>query len=213
MNFNKLKTLNFKNYYKLLTLNNRLKMKIYTKTGDKGTTSLIGGTRVNKDDVRLEAYGTFDELSAFIAVLSDSEGVEQHHIEVMDRIQNCLLILESCLALEPAANSQQPIVKYIPQLTDDDVLFLESEIDAINAQLEPMKTLIIPGGNILASRSHVCRTVCRRAERRLVEMGREYEVDDVLRRFVNRLSDYFFTLSRLFMKNAGVDEKPWKPKK
>lgn len=187
-------------------------MKIYTKTGDKGTTSLIGGTRVNKDDVRLEAYGTFDELSAFIAVLSDSEGVEQHHIEVMDRIQSCLLILESCLALEPTANSQKTTAKYIPQLTDDDVLFLESEIDAINAQLEPMKSLIIPGGNILASRSHVCRTVCRRAERRLVEMGREYEVDDVLRRFVNRLSDYFFTLSRLFMKNAGVDEKPWKPK-
>ena len=82
-------------------------MKIYTKTGDKGTTSLIGGTRVNKDDVRLEAYGTFDELSAFIAVLSDSEGVEQHHIEVMDRIQNCLLILESCLALESTVNGQQ----------------------------------------------------------------------------------------------------------
>ena len=110
-------------------------------------------------------------------------------------------------------NGQRSTAKFIPQLTEDDVLFLESEIDAINAQLEPMKTLIIPGGNILASRSHVCRTVCRRAERRLVEMGREYEVDDVLRRFVNRLSDYFFTLSRLFMKNAGVDEKPWKPKK
>ncbi len=186
-------------------------MKIYTKTGDKGTTSLIGGTRVNKDDVRLEAYGTFDELSAFIAVLSDSEGVEQHHIEVMDRIQNCLLILESCLAVEPTANSQQPMAKYIPQLTDDDVLFLESEIDAINAQLEPLKCLIIPGGNILSSKAHVCRTVCRRAERRLVEMGRKYEVDDVLRRFVNRLSDYFFTLSRYFMKQAGVDEKPWKP--
>lgn len=187
-------------------------MKIYTKTGDKGTTSLIGGTRVNKDDVRLEAYGTFDELSAFVAVLSDSEGVEQHHIEVMDRIQSCLLILESCLALESTVNGQQSTVKYIPQLTDDDVTFLESEIDAMNAELEPMKSLIIPGGNLLSSRAHVCRTVCRRAERRLVEMGREYEVTDVIRRFVNRLSDYFFTLSRLFMKQAGIEEKPWKPK-
>ena len=186
-------------------------MKIYTKTGDKGTTSLIGGMRVNKDDVRLEAYGTFDELSAFVAVLSDSEGVEQHQIEVMDRIQNCLLILESCLALETTDNGQRTTDKYIPQLTEDDVFFLESEIDAINAQLEPMKSLIIPGGNILSSRAHVCRTVCRRAERRLVEMGREYEVDDILRRFVNRLSDYFFILSRYFMKQAGVDEKPWKP--
>ena len=186
-------------------------MKIYTKTGDKGTTSLIGGTRVNKDDVRLEAYGTFDELSAFVAVLSDSEGVEQHQLEVMDRIQSCLLILESCLALETTDNGQQSTVKYIPQLTEDDVLFLETEIDAINAQLEPMKSLIIPGGNILSSRAHVCRTVCRRAERRLVEMAWEYEVDDVLRRFVNRLSDYFFILSRYFMKQAGVAEKPWKP--
>lgn len=183
-------------------------MKTYTKTGDKGTTSLIGGTRVSKNDVRLEAYGTFDELSAFIAVLSDSEGVDQHQIEVMERIQNSLLILESCLALEQEDTN---VSKYIPHLTDDDVLFLESEIDAINAQLEPLKSLIVPGGNILASRSHVCRTVCRRAERRLVEMGEEYEVDDILRRFVNRLSDYFFVLSRYFMKKAGVVEKPWKP--
>ena len=101
--------------------------------------------------------------------------------------------------------------KYIPRLTEDDVKFLEDEIDAINAQLEPLKYLIIPGGNILSSRAHVCRTVCRRAERNLVRMGREYDVDDVLRRFVNRLSDYFFVLSRLFMKRAGVAEKPWKP--
>ena len=184
-------------------------MKTYTKTGDKGTTSLIGGTRVNKDDVRLEAYGTFDELSAFVAVLSDSEGVETHEIEVLERIQNSLLVLESCLALDGQQSTEMS--KYIPQLTEDDVKFLEDEIDAINAQLEPLKYLIIPGGNILSSRAHVCRTVCRRAERNLVRMGREYDVDDVLRRFVNRLSDYFFVLSRLFMKRAGVDEKPWKP--
>ena len=108
-------------------------------------------------------------------------------------------------------NGQRSTAKFIPQLTEDDVLFLESEIDAINAQLEPLRSLIIPGGNILSSKAHVCRTVCRRAERRLVEMGREYEVDDILRRFVNRLSDYFFTLSRYFMKQAGIDEKSWKP--
>ena len=191
-------------------------MKIYTKTGDKGTTSLIGGTRVSKDDVRLEAYGTFDELSAFIAVLSDSEGVERHEIEVMDRIQNSLLVIESCLALESQRDNEmtrQQVKKYIPEITEDDVKFLEDEIDAINSQLEPLKSLIIPGGNILSSRCHVCRTVCRRAERRLVEMGREYDVDENIRRFVNRLSDYFFTLSRLFMKQEGVDEKPWKPMK
>lgn len=190
-------------------------MKTYTKTGDKGTTSLIGGTRVNKDDVRLEAYGTFDELSAFVAVLSDSEGVDAHEIDVFDRIQNNLLVLESCLALETTDNGQQAteMSKYIPRLTEDDVKFLEDEIDAINAQLEPLKYLIIPGGNILSSRAHVCRTVCRRAERNLVRMDREYDVDDILRRFVNRLSDYFFVLSRLFMNRAGVAEKPWKPVK
>ena len=184
---------------------------IYTKTGDKGTTSLIGGTRVGKDDIRLDAYGTFDELSAFVAVLGDSEGVEAHEMEVFDRIQNCLLVLESCLALESQSSAE--ISKYIPRLTEDDVTFLEHEIDAINAQLEPLKYLIIPGGSILSSRAHVCRTVCRRAERNLVRMGGEYEVDDVLRRFVNRLSDYFFVLSRYFMKQAGVAEKPWKPTK
>ena len=170
---------------------------------------MIGGTRVSKDDIRLDAYGTFDELSAFVAVLGDSEGVEAHEIEVMDRIQNCLLVLESCLALETSAEMS----KYIPRLTEDDVKFLEDEIDAINAQLEPLKYLIVPGGNILSSRAHVCRTVCRRAERNLVRMGAEYEVDDVLRRFVNRLSDYFFVLSRYFMRQAGVAEKPWKPVK
>jgi cob(I)alamin adenosyltransferase len=184
---------------------------IYTKTGDKGTTSLIGGTRVSKDDIRLEAYGTFDELSAFVAVLGDSEGVDAHEIEVFDRIQNNLLVLESCLALESQSSAE--ISKYIPRLTEDDVTFMEHEIDAINAQLEPLKYLIIPGGNILASKAHVCRTVCRRAERNLVRMGGEYEVDDVLRRFVNRLSDYFFVLSRYFMKKANVAEKPWKPAK
>ena len=189
-------------------------MKIYTKTGDKGTTSLIGGTRVSKDDVRLEAYGTFDELSAFVAVLSDSEGVERHEIEVMDKIQNCLLVLESCLALESQRDDEttrQQVKKYIPEITEADVKFLEDEIDAMNLQLEPLRHLIIPGGNILSSRCHVCRTICRRAERRLVEMGREYEVDENIRRFVNRLSDYFFTLSRLYMKRVGVEEKPWKP--
>ena len=106
-------------------------MKTYTKTGDKGTTSLIGGTRVSKNDVRLEAYGTFDELSAFVAVLSDSDGVDPHQIEVMERIQNSLLILESCLALEQEDTN---VSKYIPHLTDDDVLFLESEI-AVNLKL------------------------------------------------------------------------------
>ncbi len=184
---------------------------IYTKTGDKGTTSLIGGTRVNKDDIRLETYGTFDELSAFVAVLGDSEGVDAHELEVMDRIQNSLLILESCLALEDQQATEMS--KYIPRLTEDDVKFLENEIDAVNAQLDPLKYLVIPGGNILSSKAHVCRTVCRRAERNLVRMGREYEVDENIRKFVNRLSDYFFVLSRLFMKRAGVDEKPWKPMK
>lgn len=175
-------------------------MKIYTKTGDKGTTSLVNGTRVGKDDVRLEAYGTLDELSAFVAVLMDS--TEQYQ-ELFQGIQKKLMVAECLLATDEGCE----LKKQLPQLTDADVEHLEKCIDAMNAELPALNSLIIPGGNILASRCHVCRTVCRRAERAVVRMNREHEVCDVVLRYLNRLSDLFFVMSRMFVEN----DAKWQP--
>lgn len=175
-------------------------MKIYTKTGDKGTTSLVNGTRVGKDDLRLEAYGTLDELSAFIAVLMDSTEKFQ---DLFKEIQRKLMVAECLLATDE--NSE--LKKQLPQMTDSDVEYLENQIDKMNADLEPLNSLIVPGGNILASKCHVCRTVCRRAERAVVRMSREHEISDIIMRYLNRLSDLFFVMSRVFSEN----DLRWKP--
>ncbi len=175
-------------------------MKIYTKTGDQGTTSLVNGTRVGKDDARLEAYGTLDELSAFIAVLMDS--TEQFN-DVLRRVQERLLVAECLLATDE--NSE--LKKQLPQMTEADVEDIERVIDEMNEGLEPLKNLIIPGGNILASKCHVCRTVCRRAERAVVGMSRQHEVNPVIMRYLNRLSDMFFVMSRVF----SEEEVKWNP--
>ena len=175
-------------------------MKIYTKTGDKGTTSLVNGTRVGKDDVRLEAYGTLDELSAFVAVLMDStERFQEQFFE----IQKKLMVAECLLATDDGSD----LKKQLPQLTDADVEYLERNIDAMNAELPPLNSLIVPGGNILASRCHVCRTVCRRAERAAVRMSRDFEVSEVILKYLNRLSDFFFVMSRTFVE----DDRKWQP--
>lgn len=176
-------------------------MKVYTKTGDKGTTSLVNGTRVGKDDLRLEAYGTLDELSAFIAVLMDST---DKYNDVFKRIQERLLVAECLLATDQASE----LHKQIPQMEETDVEGIEKFIDEMNETLQPLNSLIIPGGNLLASKCHVCRTVCRRAERAVVRMSRQYEVNPLIMRYLNRLSDMFFVMSRVF---AEGDNK-WQPK-
>lgn len=175
-------------------------MKIYTKTGDKGTTSLVNGTRVGKDDIRLEAYGTLDELSAFIAVLMDST---EKYQEFFKKIQERLLVMECLLATD----EDSELKKQLPQMSDDDVEGIERFIDEMNATLKPLNSLIIPGGNMLASRCHVCRTVCRRAERAVVRMSREHEVNPLIMKYLNRLSDMFFVMSRVFSEN----DIKWKP--
>lgn len=175
-------------------------MKIYTKMGDNGTTSLVNGTRVGKDDVRLEAYGTIDELSAFVAVLMDS--TEQFQ-EQFCEIQKKLMVMECLLATDDGCE----LKKRLPQMTDADVEYLERSIDAMNAELPALNSLIVPGGNILASRCHVCRTVCRRAERAVVRMSREHEVGEVVLKYLNRLSDLFFVMSRMFAEN----DTKWQP--
>ena len=175
-------------------------MKVYTKTGDKGTTSLVNGTRVGKDDVRLEAYGTLDELSAFIAVLMDST---DKYNDVFKRIQERLLVAECLLATDETSELR----KQLPQMEESDVEGIERFIDEMNEGLKPLNSLIIPGGNLFASKCHVCRTVCRRAERAVVRMSRQHDVNPVIMRYLNRLSDMFFVMSRVLSEG----DTKWQP--
>lgn len=180
----------------------------YTKTGDKGTTSLIGGKRVPKFDDRVEAYGTVDELSAYIGVLNDLEGVSEEIRAVLGVIQQKLFTLESHFALDKSSE----VSKMIPLLEDADVAFLEGHIDEMNAVLPELRAFVIPGGNLRASVSHVCRTVCRRAERQGWRLASHEEVDEVDLRYLNRLSDYFFVLARYFDYLSRGDETYWETK-
>ena len=177
----------------------------YTKTGDKGTTSLIGGKRVPKYDDRVESYGTVDELSAVIGVLNDLEGVPEEVRAELGVIQKKLFTLESHFALDRASE----VSKMIPALTEEDVQFLEGHIDAMNAELPELRSFVIPGGNLKASVSHVCRTVCRRAERQGWRLASHEEVDEVDLRYLNRLSDYFFVLARYFDYLSNGSEIYW----
>lgn len=181
----------------------------YTKTGDAGQTSLIGGKRVPKFDDRVEAYGTVDELSAVIGVLSDLEGVAEEIRATLGVIQNKLFTLESHFALD----KESEVGKMIPVLEDADVSFLEGHIDRMNAELPELRAFVIPGGNMKASVSHVCRTVCRRAERQGWRLASHNEVDAVDLRYLNRLSDYFFVLARYFDYLEHRDETCWQSTK
>lgn len=181
-------------------------MKTYTRTGDEGTTSLVGGLRVAKYDDRVEAYGTVDELSAFVGVLYDQEGVTAEIKKVLQAIQDKLFIVESHFAVEEGAE----IKKMIPLLSAEDVFFLEQQIDQMNAQLPELKSFIIPGGNFRASYAHVCRTVCRRAERQGWKLASQYGADLLDLKYLNRLSDFFFVLARFFTNTENISETNWK---
>ena len=181
----------------------------YTKTGDEGKTSLIGGLRVAKYDDRVEAYGTVDELSAFIGVLYDQDGVTDEMKTVLDVVQNKLFTIESQFALDE--NSEVKMM--IPVLAAEDVAYLEHEIDVMNAQLPELKSSVIPGGNLKASYAHVCRTVCRRAERQGWSLAAQHPIDSLDLKYLNRLSDYFFVLARFFGFLDKVDENNWESNK
>ena len=181
----------------------------YTRTGDEGKTSLIGGLRVAKYDDRVEAYGTVDELSAFIGVLYDQEGVTDEMKTVLDVVQNKLFTIESHFALDESSE----VKKMIPVLVPEDVVFLEEEIDKMNAQLPELKSFVIPGGNLKASHAHVCRTVCRRAERQGWRLAAQHPIDSLDLKYLNRLSDYFFVLARFFGFLDKVDENNWESNK
>lgn len=181
--------------------------KIYTKTGDKGETSLIGGTRVPKYHDRIEAYGTLDELNSFIGLLRD-QVTDEHLREVLLRIQENLFTAESLLATEP----DKEISRSLPALSDNDVHELELEIDSMNQHLPLLNSFLLPGGHPLVSLSHVCRTICRRSERVIIKLAAGMQVDEVLIRYVNRLSDYLFVLARELAFAHHVPDLPWKPK-
>ena len=180
-------------------------LKIYTKTGDKGETSLIGGSRVPKYHIRIEAYGTVDELNSYVGYLRDQlyeENLRKELLEVQDR----LFTVESLLAAEEGKD----LSNRLPQLFEDDVLRLEREIDDMNRVLPDLGHFILPGGHPLVSLCHICRTVCRRAERQCIRLNTEFPVDEVIIHYLNRLSDYFFVLSRFIALNRQVPDLPWK---
>ncbi|MCX8079770.1 MAG: cob(I)yrinic acid a,c-diamide adenosyltransferase [Bacteroidia bacterium] len=181
--------------------------KVYTKTGDKGQTSLIGGTRVSKSDIRIEAYGTVDELNSFIGLLRDTIG-QHNQSPTLIKIQNELFVLGALLAEDKEKNKMK-----LPGLPEDAIAFLEKQIDAMDAELPPMRFFVLPGGHMAVSVAHVCRTVCRRTERKVIELSLSTPVEEHIIRYLNRLSDYLFVLSRKLAHDFKVEEIPWKPDK
>lgn len=182
--------------------------KIYTKTGDAGKTSLIGGTKVLKSDARIEAYGTVDELNSYIGLVSDYL-TDEHSKIMLKEIQDRLFTIGSSLACDP---EKEPLMK-IPDLKDSDIALLEKEIDTMNEILPPMKSFILSGGHVAISTTHVVRCVCRRAERYCVRMmEQEVFVEPLVIKYLNRLSDYLFVLARYIGHLSQVAEIAWKPR-
>ena len=181
-------------------------IKIYTKTGDKGTTSLIGGTKVSKSHIRIESYGTVDELNSWVGVVSDHLNDETTRVTLKE-VQDRLFTVGSSLACDP---DKEPKLK-IPDLHESDVEFLEKEIDRMNEVLEPMRSFILPGGAPAVSFAHVARCVCRRAERLCVAMQQEeLEIEALVLKYLNRLSDYLFVVARYASHLQGTEEIKWK---
>ena len=184
-------------------------MKIYTKTGDKGTTSLIGGTKVSKAHLRIEAYGTVDELNSYIGLCKDLSSDKKSNA-VLQEVQDRLFTIGAALACDPEKETKMKI----PDLKDEDITLLEKEIDMMNETLPPMKSFILPGGHITVSHIHISRCICRRAERCCVRLEAEQnEVEPIIIKYLNRLSDYLFVLARYTGHLLNITELPWKPRK
>jgi cob(I)alamin adenosyltransferase len=187
-------------------------MKIYTKTGDHGTTALFGGTRVPKHHIRIQSYGTVDELNSWIGLLRDQK-IEIRHRKFLQAIQDRLFTAGSMLATEPGVAKGSPGKSRIaiPQVTALDVKSLEDEMDHLDADLPPMTNFILPGGHPVVSYCHIARTVCRRAERMTTLLNENSPVSDILLIYLNRLSDYLFVLSRKLSSELQADEIKWIP--
>ncbi|MCW3108032.1 MAG: cob(I)yrinic acid a,c-diamide adenosyltransferase [Segetibacter sp.] len=180
--------------------------KIYTKTGDQGKTSLIGGTKVPKSDIRIDSYGTVDELNSFIGLVSDH--LADHSLKtVLKEIQDRLFTIGSSLACDP---EKEALMK-IPDLKEEDIKLLENEMDKMNEVLPAMKNFILPGGHVAVSTAHISRCVCRRAERLCVNLQQTGSfIDPLVIKYLNRLSDYLFVLARYIGHNLNIEEIVWK---
>jgi cob(I)alamin adenosyltransferase len=181
-------------------------IKIYTKTGDLGKTSLIGGTKVPKSHIRIETYGTVDELNSYIGVVSDLV-TDAHSKATLKEIQDRLFTIGASLACDP---DKEPLMK-VPNLKETDINFLEREIDRMNETLPVMKSFLLPGGHPAISHTHVARCICRRAERCCVQMQeQELFIEALVIKYLNRLSDYLFMLARYLGYLLGIAEIPWR---
>lgn len=180
-------------------------MKIYTKTGDKGETSLIGGTRVPKHHIRIEAYGTIDELNSYIGLVRDHI-TDKNTFELLIGIQENLFEIGALLASDPERSKMK-----LPTIQEHSVSTLEQSIDQMNNSLPELKTFILPGGHPSVSFCHIARCVCRRAERKVIKLSENSKVDDLIIKYLNRLSDYLFVLARIISKDVQAQEIPWKP--
>lgn len=181
-------------------------VRIYTKTGDDGTTGLIGGSRVKKYDIRLEAYGTVDELNSWIGVIRSTD-IDQHAKAVLEKIQQKLFVIGAILATDENAGA----FKDTMPCNEEDALLLEKEMDEMFTVLPKLTNFVLPGGCLPASYCHIARTVCRRAERRIVELAEKTEINPLLVIYINRLSDYLFVLSRKVSHDLNVPETLWIP--
>jgi cob(I)alamin adenosyltransferase len=181
-------------------------MKVYTKTGDKGQTSLIGGTRVPKHHIRIESYGTVDELNSYIGLIRDQQ-IDNNSKKMLIEIQDRLFTIGSSLASDPEKSKMK-----IPDLKEEDVTLLENEIDKMNEILPEMRSFVLPGGHTTVSYCHIARCVCRRAERQTIHLSENSFVADLVIKYLNRLSDYLFVLSRKLTHDLNAEEIPWKPR-
>src|ERR1035437_8384940 len=181
-------------------------MKIYTKTGDKGQTSLIGGTRVPKSHIRIEAYGTIDELNSYIGLIRDQQ-IDEHSSQILIEMQDRLFTIGSTLASDTEKSKMK-----IPDLKEEDITLLEQEMDKMNESLREMRSFILPGGHTTVSFCHIARCVCRRAERLTIHLSENSFVSELVIKYLNRLSDYLFVLSRKLTHDLHAGEIPWKPR-
>jgi cob(I)alamin adenosyltransferase len=179
-------------------------MKIFTKTGDQGTTSLVNNTRVPKNHPRVEAYGTVDELNTHIGMLRDMSNDECIAATLFE-IQKVLFVVQTRLAIDP----EKPCSLFLPDMRAQNVDFLEKEIDSMQSLLGEFKAFLIPGGHPILSQCHIARCVCRRAERKIVNLSQQSEVESLVLQYINRLSDYLFVLARFFTHKLNLKENLW----